>query len=64
VRVNQAVEQALVRAGRLDVVINNAGIAAVGVTEGFTVEQFQHVFEVNLFGVLRGATRAKEPERA
>jgi NAD(P)-dependent dehydrogenase (short-subunit alcohol dehydrogenase family) len=51
--VNQAVEQALVSAGRLDVVINNAGIAAVGVTEGFTVEQFQQVFEVNLFGVLR-----------
>jgi NAD(P)-dependent dehydrogenase (short-subunit alcohol dehydrogenase family) len=51
--VNQAVEQALDRAGRLDVVINNAGIAAVGITEAFTVEQFQQVFGVNLFGVLR-----------
>jgi hypothetical protein len=51
--VNQAVQQALDRAGRVDVVIKNAGIAAVGITEAFTVEQFQQVFGVNLFGVLR-----------
>jgi NAD(P)-dependent dehydrogenase (short-subunit alcohol dehydrogenase family) len=51
--VNHAVEEALARAGRLDVVINNAGIAAVGITEAFTVEQFQQVFDVNLFGALR-----------
>jgi NAD(P)-dependent dehydrogenase (short-subunit alcohol dehydrogenase family) len=51
--VNSAVQQALDCAGRVDVVINNAGIAAVGITEAFTVEQFQQVFEVNLLGVLR-----------
>src|SRR6516162_7991823 len=51
--VNQAVQQALDRAGRVDVVINNAGIAALGITEAYTVEQFQQVLEVNLFGVVR-----------
>jgi NAD(P)-dependent dehydrogenase (short-subunit alcohol dehydrogenase family) len=51
--VNQAVEQALERAGRIDVVINNAGISALGITEAFTVEQFQQVLEVNLFGAVR-----------
>ena len=51
--VNRAVEQALDRAGRIDVVINNAGIATLGVTEADTVEQFQQVFEVNLLGVVR-----------
>jgi NAD(P)-dependent dehydrogenase (short-subunit alcohol dehydrogenase family) len=51
--VRQAVEQALGRAGRIDVVINNAGIAALGVTEAYTIEQFQQVFDVNLFGVAR-----------
>ena len=53
VSVNQAVRQALLRAGRIDVVINNAGIAALGITEGYTVEQFQQVLEVNLFGAVR-----------
>ena len=51
--VKQAVEQALRRAGRIDVVINNAGIATLGVTEAYTVEQFQQVLEVNLLGVVR-----------
>jgi NAD(P)-dependent dehydrogenase (short-subunit alcohol dehydrogenase family) len=51
--VNQAVQQALDRAGRIDVVINNAGIAAIGVTEAYTVEEFYPVLDVNLFGVVR-----------
>jgi NAD(P)-dependent dehydrogenase (short-subunit alcohol dehydrogenase family) len=53
VSVDQAVEQAIHRAGRIDVVINNAGIAALGITEAYTVEQFQQVLDVNLFGVVR-----------
>jgi NAD(P)-dependent dehydrogenase (short-subunit alcohol dehydrogenase family) len=51
--VNQAVQKALHHAGRIDVVINNAGIAALGITEAYTVEQFQQVFDVNLLGVVR-----------
>lgn len=51
--VNRAVQQALERAGRIDVVINNAGIAALGLTEGYTVEQFQQILDVNLYGVVR-----------
>jgi NAD(P)-dependent dehydrogenase (short-subunit alcohol dehydrogenase family) len=49
----EAVEQALRIAGRIDVVINNAGIAALGVTEAYTVDEWQQVFNVNLFGVVR-----------
>lgn len=45
--VNQAVRQTLDRAGRIDVVINNAGIGAQG-TEAYTIEQFQQVPDVNL----------------
>lgn len=51
--VNQAVKQALDRAGRIDVVINNAGIAAHGLTEAYTAEQYQRVFDVNVYGVVR-----------
>lgn len=39
--------------GRIDVVINNAGIASAGVSESFTPEQLRDLFEVNVFGIQR-----------
>jgi NAD(P)-dependent dehydrogenase (short-subunit alcohol dehydrogenase family) len=51
--VDQTIRQVLDTAGRIDVVINNAGIAALGLTEAYTIEQFQQSFDVNLFGVAR-----------
>lgn len=39
--------------GRLDVVINNAGIASAGVSETFTPEQLRDLFDVNVFGIQR-----------
>jgi NAD(P)-dependent dehydrogenase (short-subunit alcohol dehydrogenase family) len=53
VSVQSAVGDALHDAGRLDAVINNAGVAGIGVTEAFTAEQFQQMFDVNFFGVVR-----------
>jgi NAD(P)-dependent dehydrogenase (short-subunit alcohol dehydrogenase family) len=51
--VDSAVATAVAEAGGLDVVINNAGIAAIGVTEAYTAEQFQQIFDVNVHGVVR-----------
>lgn len=51
--VNQAAAQALDQVGRIDVVINNAGIGGVGITEAFTLEQFQTVLDVNFLGAVR-----------
>jgi len=51
--VDKAVHLALDHAGRIDVVINNAAIAAVGLTEAYTIQQFKELFEVNLFGAIR-----------
>ena len=51
--VQDAVQGALQDAGRLDVVINNAGVAGVGVTEAYTLEQIQQMFDVNFFSVVR-----------
>ena len=51
--VQKAVQGALHDAGRLDVVINNAGVAGIGVTEAFTLEQVQQIFDVNFFSVVR-----------
>lgn len=51
--VRSAIDAALGKAGRLDVVVNNAGYAGIGVTEAYTPEQFQQMFDVNVFGVVR-----------
>lgn len=41
------------QAGAPDVVINNAGIGAIGVTEAYTAAEYQALFNVNVFGVVR-----------
>jgi NAD(P)-dependent dehydrogenase (short-subunit alcohol dehydrogenase family) len=46
-------KEILNRAGRIDVVINNAGVAALGITEAYTVEKMKKLFEINFFGVAR-----------
>ena len=51
--VDLAVQQALAQAGRIDVAINNAGIAPLGITEAFTIAEFQQLLEVNLYGAAR-----------
>jgi short-subunit dehydrogenase len=41
------------RAGRIDVLINNAGVNLVGAVEETSVRQAQDLFDVNVIGVLR-----------
>lgn len=48
--VDAAVAYAIDTAGRIDVLINNAGVGTFGVQEGFPVEQVQEIFDVNVFG--------------
>jgi NAD(P)-dependent dehydrogenase (short-subunit alcohol dehydrogenase family) len=51
--VGRAVEEAVGTAGRLDVVVNNAGNVYAGPVEAFTSEEVRRQFDVNLFGALR-----------
>ncbi len=51
--VGAAVGRAIEIGGGIDVVVNNAGIGVGGVAEAFTTEQWQRLFDVNVFGVQR-----------
>ncbi len=49
-QVNAAVESIAATQGRLDAVVNNAGIFGMGLTETFTLDQMRAMFETNVLG--------------
>lgn len=51
--VKAAVGAVVASAGRIDVVVNNAGAGAVGPIEAFSMDQIKAVFDLNAFGPLR-----------
>jgi NAD(P)-dependent dehydrogenase (short-subunit alcohol dehydrogenase family) len=51
--VQQAVEQVIAEAGRIDVLVNNAGFSLNGVAESFTTADVQAIFDVNVFAPWR-----------
>lgn len=58
--VRAGIETVVSTLGRIDIVVNNAGISAKGTVEDNTDADWQRVFDVNLFGVVR-TTRAALP---
>lgn len=59
--VNRALRDVITTAGRLDVLVNNAGVVGFGPAEAFTIDQMGRLYDVNVFGVTR-ATRAALPQ--
>jgi NAD(P)-dependent dehydrogenase (short-subunit alcohol dehydrogenase family) len=51
--VGRAMQTVVKETGRLDVLVNNAGVLYAGITEGFTPEQGTAQFDVNVIGILR-----------
>lgn len=51
--VAQGIRLIMEREGRLDVVVNNAGITMVGPIEDFTLDEAKSLFETNFWGALR-----------
>lgn len=51
--VAEGVRQVVAEAGRLDVVVNNAGFGVAGAVEETSIEEARLQFETNFFGVLR-----------
>jgi len=51
--VNQAFEKVLIKYGKIDVLINNAAVSGFGLLEGYSIDQMQKMFDVNVYSVLR-----------
>ncbi|HEY5749751.1 MAG TPA: SDR family NAD(P)-dependent oxidoreductase [Chryseolinea sp.] len=51
--VNDAVKAVYAKHGKIDVLINNAGLYGGGILEGYTLPQIQKLFDVNVWGVFR-----------
>jgi NAD(P)-dependent dehydrogenase (short-subunit alcohol dehydrogenase family) len=51
--VDRAVHSVVEQAGRIDVAINNAGYAVLGLAEATTVEQARKLMDTNFFGAVR-----------
>jgi NAD(P)-dependent dehydrogenase (short-subunit alcohol dehydrogenase family) len=51
--VDAAVREVLAKAGRVDLLVNNAGVGLTGAAEESSLEQAKFLFDVNLFGVIR-----------
>ena len=51
--VDQLVAHVLTEAGRIDLIVNNAGLGLVGGAEESSLDQVQALFNVNVFGAIR-----------
>ena len=58
--ISRAVSEVLARAGRIDVLVNNAGYGQMGTVEDISMAQWRAEFDVNVFGLLE-TTRAVLP---
>ena len=58
--ISKGVKDAVTQTGSIDVLVNNAGIGVIGWQEAFTIEDFEKLFDINVFGVQR-MTRAVLP---
>ena len=55
--VQKMVDEVLSKAGRIDLLVNNAGVGLLGGAEESSTAQAQALFDVNVFGALRVTTR-------
>ena len=58
--IERAIQSIIAQAGRIDVLVNSAGVTLLGATEETSIAEAQTLFDTNLFGLLR-TTKAVLP---
>ena len=58
IEVAQLIENTVAEYGRVDYMINNAGIAIGGDSRDLSLQQWRHVLDVDLLGVVHGTVHA------
>lgn len=53
VSVTNAFENVLAKYGKIDVLVNNAGVGGHGLVEAHSIEKIRKIFEVNFYGIIR-----------
>jgi NAD(P)-dependent dehydrogenase (short-subunit alcohol dehydrogenase family) len=53
ISVKACVDEIMSRVGRIDVLINNAGVSLSGAVEEASIDEAKHLFETNFFGAMR-----------
>lgn len=56
--VQTVVDETVAEHGRLDLMVNNAGISLIGETQDLTLEQWDSIIDVNIRGVVHGVAAA------
>lgn len=51
--VADAFKKTLAKHGKIDVLVNNAGVSGFGLFEAYSIDQIKKMFEVNFYGVVR-----------
>jgi NAD(P)-dependent dehydrogenase (short-subunit alcohol dehydrogenase family) len=51
--VAKAFQETFLKYGRIDVLVNNAGVSGFGLFEATSIEQMRRMFEINFYGVVR-----------
>ena len=62
--IDAGVAEVLARAGRIDLLVNNAGGTVIGAVEETSLEQARDLFDVNFFGAMRMTQAVLPPMRA